>query len=226
MSELYHVMNRGVDKRIIYQNTRDYIRFLYDLYEFNSTEYALPNRHRRGDRFSISELDKVGEPLVDIHCFVLMPNHYHLLLSPCVENGISLFMKKLNMGYAKYFNERNTRSGALFQGKYRSVRVVTDAHFMYLPFYIHLNPLDLTPHKWRTGNASDTTNALAYLEKYRWSSHRDFMGIGEQDFNFITNRQLYLDFFKGEAGYVNKFKTYLTTLSPNDLKNLSGVTLE
>jgi len=59
--------------------------------------------------------------LVDILAFVLMPNHYHLLVMPRQDDAISLFMKKLNMGYAKYFNEKYDRSGALFQGEYKSI---------------------------------------------------------------------------------------------------------
>lgn len=117
-----------------------------------------------------------------------MPNHYHLLLSPVVENGIALFMKKLSMGYTKYFNERYGRSGALWQGKYKRVLIERDSHFLYIPFYIHLNALDLVYPEWRTGQVKDIRKALEYLNTYRWSSHLDYNGI--RNFPSITQREL------------------------------------
>ena len=59
------------------------------------------------------------------------------------------------MGYAKYFNEKYKRSGALFQGKYKSVMVKKESHFIYLLYYIHLNPLDLNSPEWRMGKLNN-----------------------------------------------------------------------
>ena len=78
-----------------------------------------------------------------------MSNHYHLLLTPAVENGIALFMKKINGGYVKYFNEKYERKGTLFEGKYKRIIIKNEAHFIHLPYYIHLNPLDLAAPEWR-----------------------------------------------------------------------------
>src|SRR3989344_3808259 len=138
---LYHLLNRGVDKRKIFMDEKDHFRFIHDLFEFNDTASADHNFHR------ITQLRDVGRPsvesrrprklLVNLHAFCLMPNHYHLLVSPLHDTGISLFMKKLNGGYAKYFNERYKRSGALFQGKYKSVSIKSDPHFLWIPYYIH-----------------------------------------------------------------------------------------
>ena len=179
--DLYHVLNRGVEKRRVVENDADRLRFLHDLYAFNdqnaTLNYILPNRQKERPR----------KLLVQIHAFCLMPNHYHMILSPLVENGIPLFMKKLSMGYTKYFNEKYDRSGALWQGKYKRILVERDAHFLYLPYYIHLNPLDLAFPEWREGKVKDTRKALEYLEKYRWSSHLDYMGI--KNFPSITNRE-------------------------------------
>src|SRR3989344_8765609 len=128
--QFVHVLNRGVDKRKIFMDKQDYLRFIHDLFEFNDTEPANNLTY-----FFRKESMDVGRPyierrprklLVKILAFCLMPNHYHLLLQPCVENGIPLFIKKLNGGHAKYFNERYKRRGALFQGKYKSVAVTTE----------------------------------------------------------------------------------------------------
>ena len=94
--ELYHVLNRGVDKRVIFLSDRDRLRFVNDLYDFNN-ENRVINTSR-----SFQKLNDIGCRsekderilLVNIHAFCLMPNHYHLLLSPRVEGGISKFMKK------------------------------------------------------------------------------------------------------------------------------------
>ena len=106
-----------------------------------------------------------------------MNNHYHLFVSERIEGGISLFMRKLNMGYAKYFNEKYDRSGALWQGKHRRVLIERDAHFLHIPFYIHLNPLDYSNPEWRKGEVKDMRDALESLLVYRWSSHLDYLGV-------------------------------------------------
>src|SRR3989344_2967232 len=152
--ELFHTLNRGVDKRQIFLDDRDYLRFIHNLYEFNDEDRVLDVGYRfkqSSDTVNQIKVNKKRKLLVDIHCFCLMGNHYHLLLSPRVENGIFLFMKKLNMGYAKYFNNRYKRKGALFEGRYKSVPITTEDHFVHIPHYIHMNPLDFVSPEWRNG---------------------------------------------------------------------------
>ncbi len=170
--EFWHLIGRGVDKRDIVLDDKDRVRFIHDLYVFNDANptpnFILPGRH---------ESNRRRERLIDIHAFCLMKNHYHLLVSQRIEGGISLFMRKLNMGYTKYFNEKYKRSGALWQGKYRKALIERDAHFLYIPFYIHLNPLDYVAPEWRRGEVRDAHKALQTLLDYRWSSHLDYLGI-------------------------------------------------
>ena len=179
--EFYHVLNRGVEKRDVFLDDHDRVRFLHDLFVFNDQQSVLHSRQpgRTGQ-------SQARCMLVRIHAFCLMPNHYHLLLSPLVENGIPLFMKKLSMGYTKYFNERYGRSGALWQGKYKKILIEHEAHFLYIPYYIHLNPLDLAFPEWRTGQVKDSKVALEYLRNYRWSSHLDYSGT--RNFPSLTDR--------------------------------------
>ena len=150
-----------------------------------------------------------------------MPNHYHLLLSPIVEDGIPKFMKKINMGYAKYFNEKNKRTGALFQGKYKSIHVSDDSHFLYIPYYIHLNPLDLILPEWRTGGIKNTRKAIDYLKKYRWSSHLDYLGI--KNFPSLTHRNLLQDSLGNKKEYE---KSLIEMLKSTEIKELGEATLE
>lgn len=175
----WHVLNRGVDKRMIALDDKDRERFVHDLYEFNDVKNTNPNH-----RILKKRSDSKRETLVSIHAWCLMPNHYHLLLSENVERGISLFLKKLNMGYAKYFNERYDRSGVLWQGKTKKIEIKRDAHFMYVPYYIHLNPLDMSMPQWRRGAVKDADAAIEKLRAYRWSSHRDY--LGEENFQSVV----------------------------------------
>ncbi len=179
--DFMHLMGRGVEKRDIVMDDSDRLRFIHNLYAFNDSNpvenYGLPARREERPRRSL---------LVNIHAFCLMRNHYHLLVSEVIENGISLFMQKLNMGYTKYFNERYERSGALWQGKYRKVSIARDAHFLYIPFYIHLNPLDHVMPEWRDGGVRNAREALKHLAEYRWSSHLDYSGV--RNFPSITRR--------------------------------------
>ena len=184
--EMYNLLNRGVEKRNVVLNDKDRIRFIHDLYAFNDTNDVDPNH-----RFREFKSGNVRQPLVDIHAFCLMPNHYHLLVSELEEGGISLFMRKLNMGYAKYFNEKYERSGVLWQGTFRRILIQRDAHFLHVPFYIHLNPLDMILPEWRTEKVQNPGMALKYLRKYRWSSYMDYNGI--KNFPSLLHQDLLSD---------------------------------
>lgn len=192
--DFFHLMGRGVEKRNIVLDDSDRLRFIHNLYAFNDINpvenYELPSRREERPKRSL---------LVYIQAFSLMANHYHLLVSEAVENGIALFMKKLNMGYTKYFNERYERSGALWQGKYRKVSITRDGHFLYVPYYIHLNALDFVMPEWRNGKVQNAREALKHLETYRWSSHLDYLGV--KNFPSITRRDELQELLGTRASY-------------------------
>ncbi len=182
--DFYHILNRGVEKRKIVLDDGDRARFVSDLYELNNQK-IVAHRHVRERR------DRNHKRLVHIHAWCLMDNHYHLLLSPVDDDAVyvSRFAQKLGMGYAKYFNEKYSRSGVLWQGVFKKIHLQRDAHFNYIPYYIHLNPLDFSMPEWRQGNVKKVSDALAYLHEYRWSSYLDYMG--ERNFpSVIDNRVL------------------------------------
>ena len=218
-----HVMNRGVDKRNIFMQQEDYFRFIHDLFEFNDTApvnnltYFFGKNPKDIARPYIER--KPRELLVEILAFCLMPNHYHLLLKPRFDNGVTKFMKKLNMGYAKYFNEKYKRSGALFQGRYKSVAVVNEPHFIYLPYYIHLNPLDLTTPEWREKKLKDTTKAMRFLGSYRWSSHLDYMG--KSNFPSVIQKEFLTECFGDSARYKSNFEEWVRNLLIEDIRHLT-----
>lgn len=174
--ELFHVLNRGVDKRIVFTEEADRMRFMQGLYVYN--DHNLVDRNLRRHTGKINTETRPRVPLVHLHAYCLMSNHYHLLVSPVDDNmeNISLFMRKLNMGYSKYFNEKYDRVGALWQGKYKAVHIKHDAQLLHIPFYIHLNPLDASFPEWRLGKIKDTEGAHSFLNTYRWSSFLDYNG--------------------------------------------------
>jgi putative transposase len=228
MADIFHVLNRGVDKRKIFLDNQDYFRFIHDLFEFNNQKrvntvfYSFYKFNDIGCR-KIKD-KKPRKLLVDIHAFCLMPDHYHLLLSPRVENGIPKFMKKMNMGYAKYFNEKYKRKGTLFESRYKSILITEHAHFLHLPYYIHLNPLDLKFPLWREKKLRNYKEAMIFLGKYRWSSFLDY--IGKKNFPSITNRKFLLDFFGGEEKYKKEILEWLKDMNFNVGEMVKGVALE
>lgn len=176
MSELIHALNRGVDKRQIFMDDADRARFVLGLYIFNDQNSAdIAALKKKGLTMSFPEND-TRERLVNVHAWCLMGNHYHLLLSAIAENGISLFLKKLNIGYAKYFNDRHMRTGTLYQGRTKQVLIERDAQFLYILNYIHLNPLDFLKGSdlWRVGKISSLEQSIKHLDGYRWSSYHDY----------------------------------------------------
>jgi putative transposase len=120
---------------VVFQNKNDYLRFYLSLAYFNNQE--------RTETFNSAKLKFTNrkEPLVYIHSYALLPNHFHLLVEPLIDTGLSEFMKRVSNGYTAYFNEHNNRSGALFQGKYKRVHVDTDEYKNYLLAYINENHL-------------------------------------------------------------------------------------
>jgi putative transposase len=224
--ELYHVLNRGVDKRQIFMDDKDYFRFINNLYELNDKKIIgnislkLPDlASRRTSRGGKEVVER--NLLVDIHAFCLMMNHYHLLLSERVEGGIVKFISKLNMAYAKYFNIKHDRRGALFEARYKSIPVENHAHFLHLPYYIHSNPLDMYMPEWRDSKIRDYKKAMRLLKNYRWSSFPDY--IGKQNFPSVTNRDFLMEFFKGSGGYEKQFIGWLKEM---ELESMKDVLLE
>ena len=208
MSNLNHILNRGVEGRKLFLDTSDYVRFVHNLYEFNDRSPAIQSTRRSSGDVGFTK-PNIRKRIVDIHGWCLMQNHYHLIISERIEGGLTLFMRKLNVGYANYFNERYRRNGTLFQGRTKKVPIQRDAHFLYILHYVHLNPLDYleTAQKWRQRDAGGIKNmngALDYLKNYRGSSYLDYIGI--KNFPSIITTSL----FKPALGdYSEQVRSYL-----------------
>ena len=161
---IYHIYNRGVEKRNIFTEEKDYIRFLSDLQQFNNPQTTL-NNGRIIERGLIG-VGLQSKKLVDILSFCLIPNYYHLMLRQKMEKGITEFMHKMGTGYTNYFNIKYSRVGPLFQGKFKAVILEKENHFLYLPHYIHANPLELV---------RENKKNIDFLKTYRWSSLANYL---------------------------------------------------
>jgi len=113
---LYHVTGRGDDRRKIYFREGDYRKFL---------EYVAEAKKRYG---------------ILLHCYVLMSNHYHLLLETLRAN-LSRAIHYINGSYTTWINRKDKRSGHLFQGRYKAILVDKDSYLLELSRYLHLNPV-------------------------------------------------------------------------------------
>lgn len=112
----YHIFNRGVEKRQIFNEDKDYERFLNKLEDLTR------------------ELD------FSVFCYAILPNHFHISLETR-KTSLSKIVGRLLTSYALYFNKNYQRVGPLFQDRYKSILVQKDNYFLQLSRYIHLNPV-------------------------------------------------------------------------------------
>ncbi len=138
---LYHITSRGNEKRDIFLDNNDRIKFLDILEDYH-------------ERYGIL-----------IHSYVLMDNHYHLILETPKGNLLKV-MHGINGGYTGYFNRRHGRVGHLFQGRYKGIIVDKDTYLLELGRYVHLNPL--------------RAKMVERPELYEWSSYPAYIGKQKQ----------------------------------------------
>jgi len=136
MGEYYHIYNRGVDKRDIFLDKIDLYRFIESMCEFNKVDGIGSLSNLRKNKIEVQPL---SEPLVAIVSYCLNPNHFHFVLKQLVENGITKFMQKLQGGYTYYFNVKNSRSGSLFQGRFKSHLINDENYFHKIIGYVNKN---------------------------------------------------------------------------------------
>ncbi|MEI8175125.1 MAG: transposase [bacterium] len=200
INEYYHLYNRGTDKRPIFLDTHDYHRFIILLYLCNTTEpFDMQKVFRNdGEGPSFTEIFKLDrdEPIVAIGTWVLMPNHFHLLVKEITEGGITTFMRKVNTGYSMYFNKKYKRTGNLFQGKFKSEHTTNDNYLKYLFSYIHLNPIKLIKdeNNWKEIGIKNLDNAKKFLSTYEYSSLPSYLET-YTTYDKIVQKDLFPEYF-------------------------------
>lgn len=226
--EFYHTYNRGVEKREIFLDEKDYFRAVHDIYEFNDINAAVNIKHsfqQAQTSGGETSYNRGKEALINLICWGLMPNHYHLFSAPIINSGLSKFHQKFGTGFTGYFNLKYERSGVLFQGKFKKVQVLNDAQAGHLICYIHSNPLDIWKPNWKEKglSVSEMQNALNFLENYRWSSHLDYLGI--KNFPSLINNDFLFNFFGGHDGYRKFFTDWLGQYE-NNFRCIQKITLD
>jgi REP element-mobilizing transposase RayT len=203
--EYYHIYNRGNSKQKIFLSKKDYERFIALLYGTNTSE-----------RFNFFDLEKgdgifsreVNDPLVSIGAWVLMPNHFHILITPLSEDGLSKFMQKLSTAYSMYFNEVGKRTGGLFEGKFKSQHLGTNRQLKYIFSYIHLNPVKLIDSKWKKNGIKNLKTSFEYLNTYRYSSFLDYMGNNRAE-KIILNPSAFPNYFPSKDSFKKEIIEWL-----------------
>ena len=176
-NEYYHIYSRGVEKRKIFMSNKDYNRFVALLYIMNqNTSFRMDNflRENKNNLGNIFK-EKREKTLVSILGYCLMPNHFHLILYEHTENGISKFMGKLLTAYSMYFNTKYGRSGSLLTHPFRSEHIDNESQYMYIFSYLHLNPISIIEKNWKENGVRNKKEAEEFLEKYQFSSYKDFL---------------------------------------------------
>lgn len=181
--EYYHIYNRGNSKQKIFFSKKDYDRFMALLYVANTSDsFNFYNLQKSGHIFS----HKIENQLVSIGAYCLMPNHFHILITPLSEDGLSKFMQKLSTAYSMYFNDAYKRTGGLFEGKFKSQHVSSDKQLKYNFSYIHLNPVKLIDNQWRENGIKNLKGAIEYLKSYKYSSFLDYLQDNRKEKVIIT----------------------------------------
>jgi putative transposase len=151
---LYHITARGNERKAIYRSDSDRREFLAHL------AHAI-------DRYRLI-----------LHAYVLMDNHYHLLLETR-EANLSLALRHLNGQYTMSFNRRHRRVGHLFQGRFKAIVVEKESYLLELSRYIHLNPI--------------RARMKVRLGSYPWSSYLAYVGR-RRAADWLTREQVLASF--------------------------------
>lgn len=193
---IYHIYNRGVEKREIFSDSGYYSRFISTLEHCLEYDYPYSLLSRRLEKAQSSqekqdillqlEARKIESP-VEVISLCLIPNHYHLTLKQLVENGITSFMHRIGTAYTNYFNIYQERTGRLFETTFKAVPVESKEQLLHLTRYQHINPRTLG-----LGTARE-------LMDYPWSSLSTY--LGEKQLPFI-NPEIVLSSFKTPKDYL------------------------
>lgn len=193
--EHFHIFNRGNNKQDTFLSERDYARFLFLILHlqseqsFNNIGYSVTNfiKHRVFDK--IKEMDKfIKDKKVNLVGFILMSNHFHLIVEQVKDDGISDYMQRVQNAYTKYFNTKYRKTGHLLQGPFKAVHIDDNRQLLHLSAYTHRNPRELEHWKGKE-------------HQYEWSSYQDYLGTNR--WGQLLAPDIIKDQFRDNAEYRN-----------------------
>ncbi|OGG11471.1 hypothetical protein A2Z00_02905 [Candidatus Gottesmanbacteria bacterium RBG_13_45_10] len=146
---IYHIYNRGVEKRDIYCDRQDYSVFLRILKDallppLDKKLIQIDITLRGGTFKGVPRQPKNFHEDIDLIAYCLMPNHFHLLVQQKKEKIIHEFLRSISIRYAMYFNKKYHRIGPLFQSAYKAAMVLDEPYLLHVSRYIHINPREIT----------------------------------------------------------------------------------
>lgn len=198
--EFYHLYNRGNNKREIFHDKEDYFRFMALMFACNQVDsFKIDNLNKTQSIYSLNLENKI----VSIGSYVLMPNHYHILIREKESGGISKFMQKLNTAYVMYYNKKYKKTGSLFEGRFKSKHLDNENYLKYIFSYIHLNPVKLIDKQWKEKGIQSISKTLIFLSSYQYSSYLDYM-YSSRIQNKILNTEYFPDYFKNKKVFKNE----------------------
>ncbi len=205
--EFFHVYNRGTNKMKIFLNDYDYSRFQMLLYTANSKETIRFSDIDKKDPYRVWEIER-GETLVDVGAYIIMPNHFHILIRSKNEKDTALFLQRILLSYSKYFNYKNERNGTLFQGKSKAEHIKDDLYLRYIYTYIHLNIVKIIQADWKDVGIKKMEKVKEYLNKYKYSSFTDYKGI-ERPEGKILNKKAFPEYFQTVKDFEKEIDDFL-----------------
>jgi len=193
-NEYYHIYNRGVDKRNVFSDNKDYNRFLVSMILLNDEQDGLMIRWRdfkKGNKAgTLNEFLTLNvrkrKPIVEINAYSLMANHYHYILKQISEKGIERFMQKIGNSYTKYFNEKYQRNGSLFQGTFKSSHIKSNSQLLRMSIY---------------ANCNSEIHGVSLAEKYKWCGFPEYLGHANDK---MCSKKVILSHFKD----IKEYKKY------------------
>ena len=209
---IYHVYNRGVDKRSIFVDEQDYKVFLSYLKRYLT---KLDKKDEVGPRLH-TRWKKGLDTKIHLLAYCLMENHFHLILKQISRDAITTFMRCIMNSYTKYFNKKYERVGPLFQGKFKALLVDKDDYLFHLTTYIHLNPI---AHR-----ETITRSDLEEVAGYSYSSYQDY--LGDRNTSWVK-KDFVLDFFsKLINDKLKNYKNFVEEFTVDSVSRISGYIIE
>ena len=180
---VYHVTHKGNERRSIFSTDDDRYKFLKIISTGQETYSVI------------------------LHSYVLMDNHFHLLVET-PRGNLAEFMRYLNITYTSYFNRTYSRSGHLYQGRYKSYLIEKETYLSAVSRYIHLKP-----SRTKSIQTRSSKEQLRYLVSYRWSSLSGFTNLAKRS-DFVKYRYILEEFggdtAAGRAAYKKQIMLDLT----------------
>lgn len=210
----YHIYNRGVNKRVIFKNNKDYSTFLSYLKFYLDPQITITtDLQGLSLKVSPSRVPKNYNCEIELLAYCLMPNHFHLLVKQSSPESISHFMSSIITKYVRYFNTRYKRIGPLFQGRYKAVRIESEYQLTYLSKYIYRNPLDLSMFR---------KNKQKRLDSYKYSSYPNYLNSFSQ--TWINTNDVLSLFSKSKKN--NSYERFVTESEPDDITIIKEVSID